>query len=110
MCTDLFEGVLTGYSGLIIQVTVKPGILRRIMRDNKLWYKPAALVNKLAHIPANLLREQHLLILRQFLEPEKWVWLDEMAYDPSKVGLVSAYIQVYFYALQDVSYPSQHRC
>jgi hypothetical protein len=64
VCTDLFEGVLTGYSGLIIPVTVKPGILRRLMRDNKPWYKRAALVNKLAYTSANLVREQHFLILR----------------------------------------------
>ena len=53
------------------------------MRDNKLWYKRAALVNKMAYTPANLVRELHFLILRQFLDPEKGVWLDEMAYGPS---------------------------
>ena len=80
------------------------------MRDNKPWYKRAALINKLAYILANLVREQHFLIVRQLLDPEKGVRLDEMAYDPSKVGLVSAYIQMQFCALQDVSYPPQRRC
>jgi hypothetical protein len=48
--------------------------------------------------------------LRQFLDPEKGVWLDEMAYDPSPVGLVRAYIQITIYALQDVSYFPLNRC
>ena len=99
------RGCSTGYSCLMLQVTVKVDALRRLMRDNKLWYKRVALVNKLAYTPANLVREQHFLILRQILDPEKGGWLDEMAYDPGKVGLVRAYIQVQNYTLQDVNYP-----
>ena len=72
VCTVLIEGVLTGYSCLMLQVTVKVGALRRLrLRDSKLWYKRVELVNKLAYTPANLVREQHFLILRQILDPEK---------------------------------------
>ena len=89
---------------------MKVDALRRLMRDNKLWYKWLALVNKLACTPANLVRGQHFLILRQILDLEKGVWLDELSYDPGKVGLVRAYIQIQKYTWQDVSYLPQHRC
>ena len=46
------------------------------------------MVNKLAFTPVNLVREHHFLLLRQYLNPEDGVWLDEMAHDPSKVGKV----------------------
>jgi hypothetical protein len=104
VCTVLVEGVLTGYSCLMLQVTVKVDALRRLMRDNKLWYTRVALVNKLAYTPPNLVREQHFLILRQILDPEKGVWSDEMAYVPGKVGQVLAYIQIQNYTLHDVNY------
>ena len=44
------------------------------------------------------------------LDLENGVWLDEMAYDPGKVGLVRAYIQIQNYRLHDVSYLPPHRC
>ena len=89
----------------MLQVTVKVDALRRLrLRDSKLWYKRVELVNKLAYTPANLVQEQHFLILRQFLDPKKGVWLDETAYDPSTVVLVRANIQITIYASQDVSY------